>query len=95
MLLWSAIKPGEQCRRPKLIMVGKDKIHWKNLCHRICGCFNTLAAYLSLLSAFDTVILICFHPNIPNEASELMCIYVIDTFLKSYVYFEKLVWIYI
>lgn len=70
-LLWSVIKPGEVWRRPKLIIADKDdvytEIHSRIYAKRICICFNILAAYLSLLSAFGTVLLIHFHLNIPNE----------------------------
>ena len=39
----------------------------QSLCLRIYIRFHILAAYLGLLSAFGTVLLISFHPNIFNE----------------------------
>ena len=73
-LLWSAIKPGEVWRRPKLIIADKDDVY-TDTHSRVCAKesvthFNILAAYLNLLSAFGTALLVHFHPKIPKEKGE-------------------------
>lgn len=61
-------------------------------CQKTCICFHIFAAYLSLLSAFGTVLLICFHSNSSSARGERMCIYLIDNFFEVLYLFLK-IWV--